>query len=65
MSPREATRFLFWASEKQLAGDALTGEELDLLIEARQVSIDMARKYMRLKPEDWAYTKGVPYSELA
>ena len=61
MSPREATRYLFWYGEKAIANDEPTPEEMDKFIEARQVSMAMAKKFMLLKPEDWAYTKGEPF----
>ena len=63
MSPREATRFLFWYGEKAIAAEEEpTPEEMDKFIEARQVSMAMAKKFMLLKPEDWKYTPGEPYS---
>ena len=61
MTPRQATLFLFWYGEKTLAGDEPTEEEQVMFKEARLVSISMARKFLRIKPEDYAYTKGEPY----
>jgi len=61
MSPRQATRFLLWYGEKAIAGDPPTGEELDMFIAARQVTIEVAKKYMRLNESDWEYIKGRPF----
>lgn len=61
MSPREATRYLLWAGEKAEAGDELTPDEMQRFRAARAVSVYMAEKFLRLKPEDWKYEKGVPY----
>jgi len=61
MNPREATRFLLWYGEKALAGDEPTEEEFIKFKEARAVSVMMAHKFMRLKPEDYRYTRGKPY----
>ena len=62
MSPRQATRYLLWFGEKTLAGDMPTDEEVVMFHEARSVSIGLARKYMRLKDEDWQYIKGRPFN---
>lgn len=61
MTPREATRFLLWYGEKTIAGDPPTEEEHNLFIEARKVSIKVAKTYMRLKESDFAYTRGEPF----
>ena len=61
MSPREATRYLFWYGEKAIAGDEPTQHELDMFIEAREVSMQIAGRFMMLGPEDWKYTPGKPY----
>jgi hypothetical protein len=61
VTPRQATIYLLWCGEKGEAGDALTPEELSLMKEARQVSIQMAKSFMRIKDEDFAYTSGQPF----
>lgn len=61
MTNKEYTRFLLWCGEKLLAGHSLTEQELDLFKEARQATLPLACKIMRLKPEDYRYEKGVPF----
>ena len=61
MNVREASRFLFWASEKLEANDQLTDEELNKVKEAQVISRAAASKFLRLKPEDWKYTPGEPF----
>jgi hypothetical protein len=34
-----------------------------MLANARKISMQMAQKYMMLKPEDWAYTPGKLFNE--
>lgn len=58
MTPRQSTVFLLWAGAKQEAGDSLTEEESAMFHEARQVSIGLASKLMRIKPQDYEYIKG-------
>ena len=60
MSIREATRFLLWYGEKCLSEEP-TPEETEMFIRARTVSLWAAHNMLRLKPEDYAYTKGQPY----
>ena len=50
--------FLLWAGAKQEAGDPFTEEELALFSEARQVSIGLASKLMRIKPHEYEYIPG-------
>ena len=57
-------RFLLWYGEKALAGDEPTEEEFQMFKAARKVSIMMAEKVMRLKPEDYEYTPGQPFEEV-
>lgn len=52
---------MLWLGEKRIAGDTPTEEELDMFIQAREISIGMAKKWMRLREEDWAYTPGEPF----
>ena len=61
MSVREATRFLLWYGEKCLSGEEPSPEETEMFIRARNVSLWAAHNMLRLKPEDYAYTKGQPY----
>jgi hypothetical protein len=61
MTPRAATRALLWLGAKQLSGDEWTSGELELFKDARQSTIPLAEKLMRLKPTDYAYTPGQPY----
>ena len=61
MTSREATRYLLWYGEQAIAGHTPSEQEVAMFKEAREVSKSMALKFMRLKPEDYAYTKGKPY----
>jgi hypothetical protein len=61
MTPRAATRALLWLGAKQLSGDEWTSEELELFKQARESTIPLAEKLMRLKPSDYAYTPGEPF----
>ena len=61
MTPRAATRYLLWCGEKALAGDELTEEESVKFREARAVSIEVAHKLLRIKPEEYQYVPGEPY----
>lgn len=54
--------FLLWAGAKQEAGHLLTEEEWAMFSEARQVSIDLAGKLMRIKPHEYEYTPGQEFS---
>jgi hypothetical protein len=63
MTPRQATMFLLWYGEKALAGDEPTEGELVMFKEAREVSISMARKFLRIKPEDYEYTPGQAFQD--
>ena len=62
MTPRESMVFLLWAGAKHEAGDQLTEEEFILFKEARQVSISLASKIMRIKPHEYEYVKGESFS---
>ena len=64
MTPRQATIFLLWYGEKALAGDEPTPEEHDKFLQARQISIYMAKKWMRIKDEDFAYTPGESFKGM-
>ena len=61
MTPRQATRYLLWYGEAAIAGHEPTEEEFKMFKDARQESLRLAEKFMRLKPEDYAYTKGQPF----
>ena len=63
MTPRHATMFLLWYGEKAIAGDAPTEKEQVMFKEAREVSKSMARKFLRIKPEDYAYTPGEGFKD--
>jgi hypothetical protein len=58
MSPRQATRYLYWYGEKMESGDPITLAETKMYHEAKEVSLDIVKKYLRLTPEDWKYTSG-------
>ena len=57
-------RYLLWYGEKAIAVDAPTEQEFELFKEARQTTLSLAHKIMRLKPEDYAYTSGKGYNEI-
>jgi hypothetical protein len=61
MSPRQATRYLNWFAEKVEHGDEPTDDEKLMFKEARESSLAVIKKYMRLGPEDWKYTPGEPF----
>jgi hypothetical protein len=61
MTPREATRYLLWYGEKTIAGDEPTEEEFQKFVQAREVTLSLAHKIMRLKPADYEYQPGIPY----
>ncbi len=61
MTPRAATRYLLWCGEKSLAGDELTPDEMELFKKAREVSIQVAHRLLRIKPEEYEYIRGQPY----
>ena len=64
MTPRQSMRFLLWYGAKAEAGDTPTEEEFQMFKAARKVSIMMAEKVMRLKPEDYEHTPGQPFEEV-
>ena len=61
MTPRQATIYQLWCGEKLLAGDALTEEETVIMLEAREVTLRIAHKIMRITHSDHAYIKGQPF----
>lgn len=61
MNARTATKFMFWAGEKLDAGDILTDDEKEMMKEAKLASLASVKRYMRLTPEDWKYSPGVPF----
>ena len=63
MTPRQSYIYLLWYGAKDLAGDAPTPEEVELFIEARNVSIVMAKMTMGITEKDYKYTKGKGYGE--
>jgi hypothetical protein len=50
--------FLLWAGAKTEAGHPLTEEEMKMFSEARQASIRLAEKIMRIKPHEYEYVHG-------
>ena len=62
MTPRQSTVFLLWAGGKQEAGHPLTDEEAIMFSEARQVSIMLASRLMRIKPREYEYVPGQEFS---
>ena len=58
MTPRQATIFQLWCGEKVLAGGQLTDDEMKEMLEAREVTLSIAHRIMRIKPEDYAYSSG-------
>jgi hypothetical protein len=50
-----------WVGEKMKAGDTLTQEELLMFEAAEEASLSTIKKFMRLGPKDWEYTKGEPF----
>ena len=58
MTPRAATIYQLWCGEKIMAGDKLTEDELAVMIDARAVTLNIAHRIMRVKPEDYDYTPG-------
>ena len=61
MTSRQAIVFSLWCSEKQFAGKSLTPEELERLNEAMEVSKAMAKKFMRIRDEEFAYKDNQPF----
>ena len=61
MTPRAATVYLLWYGEKAMAGHVPTPAEFEMFKEARQVTLSMAHRIMRIKPDDYAYIEGQPY----
>ena len=61
MTKREAMVFLLWFGEKTLAGDEPTEEELALFKVCRQMSVGMAKKFFRIKDEEFAYKDNQPF----
>ena len=64
MTPKQSTRFLLWAGAKAEAGHSLTEEEALMFTEARKISIMVAHKILRIKPEEYAYTPGKGFGEV-
>ena len=64
MNPKKATTYLLWCGEKAEAGVDLTPAEFEMMKEARAVSIAMAHRFMRIKPQDYAYQKGKGFQEV-
>ena len=58
MTVRESMVFLLWAGAKTQAGHQLTEEEMEMFREARQASIGLAEKIMRIKPHEYEYIPG-------
>lgn len=63
MKPRDSMVFLLWAGAKTEAGDQLTEEEFAMFKEARESSISLASKIMRIKPHEYEYVKGQAFNE--
>ena len=63
MTPRQATIYLPWYGEAAIAGHKPTEEEFEKFKEARQTSLSLAYRIMRIKPEDHAYTPGKGFEE--
>lgn len=61
MMPRQAMVYLLWFGEKTLAGGEPTEEELARFKECRQMSIGMAKKFFRIKDEEFAYKDNEPF----
>ena len=61
MTAREAIVFSLWCSEKQKKGRSLTPEEVEKMNEALEVSKAMARKFMRITDEEFAYKDNEPF----
>ena len=64
MTPRKATQYLLWYGEKAIAGEDYTEEEFQMFVEARQMTLAIAEKVMRLKPEHYKFTPGESFTEL-
>ena len=58
MSPRQATIYQLWCGEKLFAGEHLTESELSKMREARDTTIGLAYRLMRVKPSDHVYVPG-------
>mgnify|MGYP001826050017 CR=1 FL=1 len=63
ITPRHAMVYLLWVGAKMEAGDPLTEEELQMTSQARQVSINLASKLMRIKPHEYEYIQGQGFGE--
>lgn len=63
MTPRESMVYLLWAGAKTEAGHPLTEEEMQTFREARQASISLASKLMRIKPHEYKYTPEQSFGE--
>jgi hypothetical protein len=50
-----------WFAEKVEHGDEPTDDEKLMFKEARESSLAIIKKYLRLEPEDWKYTPGEPF----
>jgi hypothetical protein len=61
MTSRQAMIYLLWYGGREIAGVPPTEEEFAMFKEARESSKSMAEKFMRIKPDDYAYTKGKPF----
>lgn len=61
MTPRACTAYMLWYGEKAIAGDDPTPEEFEMFKMARETTLNIAHRIMRLKPEDYAYTPGEPF----
>jgi hypothetical protein len=61
MTPRAAMVYLLWYGEAAIAGHTPTEEEFQKFKDARQVSMGMACRLMRIKESDYAYTPGQSY----
>ena len=64
MTPKAALRFLLWIGEKYPPGDDWDEEDITEFHTARNVSQNIARLTMNLKPVHYAYTPGQSYEEL-
>jgi hypothetical protein len=58
----EEMRELLWYGEKMKAGDTPTEEETATMFRQRERTCTIARYMFNLKPEDYEYTKGKPFS---
>jgi hypothetical protein len=62
VNAKQATIYQLWCGEKVAAGGTLTEDEIATMLLARNITLPIAKMVMRVKDQDFEYTKGQPFS---